>query len=115
MTKETMQNIVDSIVLGELEIYFYITSKEVVNMFEPYCENSEDLDEVLEFIFNSKKYNYILLQNGDGYIFSKTYESSIRELFETVPINLNDQVWNVYVYKGNESMTLKELYEEVML
>ena len=64
MTKETMQNIVDSIVLGELETYYYLTSETVVHMFEPYCENSEDLDEVLEFIFNSKKYNYILFRSA---------------------------------------------------
>lgn len=114
MKKETIQNIVDNIILKRLEEYYFISSAEVVEILEFYAENSEDLDELLELVFNSKRYNYILLQNGDGYIFSSTNIKCIRAFFEDVPINDNDQCWNCYVYKNNYSMTLLELYGEVM-
>lgn len=113
MTKRTIENLIDTEILKQLDMYYYIPSTAVPNLFD--TDNNDDLEEIFDIISNSKRYNYILLQNGDAYIFSKSHKNSVVELFNDIPINLDDQVWGTYVYKGNESMTLRELYTEVML
>lgn len=113
MTKRTIENLIDTKILEELGRFYYISATEIPDLFD--VDNNEDLEEIFEIISNSKRYNYILLQNGDAYIFSISTKSSAVALFNDIPISLDDQVWGTYVYKCNESMTLKELYTEVML
>ena len=113
MTKETLQNIIDSMVLDWLHDYYYMSTEKLTDIFEVHCECSEDFDEILEMVLNSKRYNMITLQNGDGFIVS-TNKNDFREFFECVKISDNDSIWLDYVYCGNNSIQLRDLYEEVM-
>lgn len=116
MTKRTMENIVSGLVRKELkQNYFYMSAIDVISILEPFCETSEDLEELTEVALNSKLYNYITKKNGMGYIFSKDKEDKdhILGLFYQVEFADDDPVWNSYVSYDGESMTLRELYEEI--
>lgn len=114
MTKKTIENFVNTMVLDKLNEYFYAHYDFILELFEDICISSEDLREVSDIIINSKDYNYVQLQDGQAYIFSKTNMTDVREFFNEIKINDDDPAWNKYVYKYGGSMTLKELYEEVM-
>ena len=112
MTKQTIQNILDEIILKKLEDDYYLKSSEIVDEFEQYCDNEEDLDEITDLIFNSKKYNYILLQNGEGFILSKD-KGSFECFFELEDILDRDEVWNEYFYYNNSSEKLINIYQDI--
>lgn len=115
MTKRTIENIIQNRVLEHLQDYFYMTTNDVAELFEPFCETSDDLEEVLEIALNSKLYNYITKKNGEGFIFSnkKKDKDHILGLFCQVRFDDNDPIWNDYVSYNGVSMTLRELYEEI--
>lgn len=112
MTRETMENILIDIVNYNLSINSYLTSEEVIEIFEKYCESSEDLDEITEIIFNSKRINYVLLQNGEGYLIG-TKRKNWDCFFTLVEISDRDEVWNEFFYYNNSSEKLRDIWEEV--
>lgn len=116
MTNETIKNIVGGLVRKELkQNYFYMTAIDVISLLEPFCETSEDLEELTDIALNSKLYNYVIKKNGMGYIFSKDRgdKDKILALFYQVEFAEDDPVWNNYVSYDGKSITLKELYDEV--
>lgn len=114
MTNETMKNIIERMTYALLEKHYYLTADEVIDLFEQYCHSSEDLEEILDIVANSELYNYINLEDGQSFVFSKDDAYDIQELFHDIRISECDKVWNKYVTYRGVSITLSELFDEVM-
>ena len=115
MTKKTIKALIDNKVLDAFVTYSFLSLDAISNAFEEICSSSRDLDEILDIVVNSKCYNCVKLKSGHGYIFPISSNGRIRAFFEDVEIAEDDPVWDKYVYNAHRSMTLKELYEEIML
>lgn len=113
MREETLQNIIDSMVLDWLHDYYYMSTEKLTDIFEIHCECYNDLEEITELALNSKRYNTISLQSGESYIISQN-KNDFRTFFEDVEISDSDIIWLCYVYCDNKSIMLRDLYEEVM-
>lgn len=84
MKNETLENILSDYVNKN---YFkgrnhYILDEELVNFFKPLIDDEEDLEEAINIVINSKKFNHITLENGTGYLTTK----EIGDLTELVAI-----------------------------
>lgn len=112
MNNKTLQNLIDNMVLERIKDYYYVRIDDIKDMFEYFCENSDDLDEIMCFVSLSNRYNCVLKQNGDCYILSNK-KRDFRAFFEDVEISDNDQVWLDFVVYENKSMLLRDVYEEV--
>ena len=109
MTKRTIENLIDKIVLGKLKKNYYLHASEIVEDFEKLCETSEDLEEIIDIFSNSKNYNYILLQNGEGYFVSFD-KQDFRMFFEDIGISTNDPVWHEHFTLRSTSHTLLDIF-----
>lgn len=112
MTRETVENILYSIIKRNLKSEGFMPSNDVLDLFEKYCGNSEDLDEIFEILTNSKKFNYVLLQNGESYFVGKD-KTDWQLFFINVEISDRDEVWNEFFYYNNSSERLRDIWEEV--
>lgn len=109
MTKKTLENLVDKMVLGKLKDNYYLHTSDIVDYFEKLCETSEDLEEIIGIFSNSKNYNYILLQNGEGYFVSFD-KQDFRMFFDDIGISANDPVWHEYFTLRSTSHTLLDIF-----
>ena len=109
MTKNAIQHMIDKIILKELKENYYMHDCEIMAIFDSMCEKSEDLDEMIEMSSNSKRYNHILLQNGEGY-FVAFDKMSFRMFFDDVGVPANDPIWHEYFTYGGVSHTLLDIY-----
>lgn len=109
MTKRTIENLIDKIVLTQLKDNYYLHTSDIVGYFEKLCETSEDLEEIIDIFSNSKNYNYILLQNGEGYFVSFD-KQDFRMFFDDIGISANDPVWHEYFIYRSVSHTLLDIY-----
>jgi hypothetical protein len=83
-----------------------------VEYFEKLCETSEDLEEIIDIFSNSKNYNYILLQNGEGYFVSFD-KKDLRAFFDDIGISANDPVWHECFTFRTSSHTLLDIFLEL--
>lgn len=111
ITKQTLENLVDNQVLNYLKEYYYASIDGIIDLFEPLCDYSEDLDEIINIIKGSKRYNYILLENCDSYIVGRD-KQSMREFLEDMEISYDDDVWGEYFYYGMDTLRLREIMED---
>ena len=117
MENRLLNNLVDCMVLNELNGNPYVEAEDVIKIFEKLFENSEEVDEVLDIITKSKRYNYITLQNGFSYIFGVTKEDVDDFIYcvnnvEKTLISDNDPVWNEFIYYGKESCKLRDILDK---
>lgn len=117
MENRLLNNLVDNMVLQELKGYVSIKAKDIVKMFEKLCDSSEDLEEILDIVTNSKRYNYITLQNGCSYIFGATKEDVEDFIYcvcvlDELEISAYDPVWNEFIYYGKESCRLRDILDK---
>ena len=113
MKNETLENILSDYVS---ENYFegrnhYISDEDLVNFFEPLIDNEEDLEEVIDIIVNSKKFNHITLESGIGYLTTKEVED-LTELVAILPEK--GDFWRDYISVNGErnSMTWLEFNDK---
>ena len=107
MEKQTIQNLIDTIVLAELKDFINLDSKEVVSLADKFAENSKDLDEIIDMIMNSKRYNHITTQNGDTYLFG----TSLKQVMGFIDwsygyIRDDDTCWREYITCDGRSYQL---------
>lgn len=107
MKKITIQNLLEDLVLKELKDNYYITGDDIVNIFEKYCDNSEDLDEILDIVANSKKYNHIICTD-DSYYFGKK-RKQIKNFIKFANISDKDDCWTDFIYC--EDSIFERLYQ----
>lgn len=86
MKNETLENILSDYVNKN---YFkgrnhYISDEDLVNLFKPLIDNEDDLEEAINTVINSKKFNHITLENGTGYLTTKEVED-LAELVAILP------------------------------
>lgn len=112
MNNKTIQNLVDNIVLEKIKGYYYVELDIIKDMFKPLCDNSEDLTQILCCVSFSNKYNCVIKQNGEGYVFSNKKRDVIAFL-EDVKIGDNELAWFDFIQYGDRTMLLREVYEEV--
>ena len=112
MNNKTIQNLVDNIVLEKLKDYYYVGMDIIEEMFKPLCDNSEDLTQILCYVSLSNKYNCVIKQNGEGYVFSNKKRDVIAFL-EDVKIGNNELAWSDFIQYGDRLMLLRDVYEEV--
>lgn len=105
MTNRTIENLVDEKVLEKIKKEKWFTMQDVIEEFEPLCENSDDLDEIMDIVGNSDRYNYVNSQDGTGYIFGTT-EKDIEIFINSGKFDDDDPAWNEYVTCGNSSYKL---------
>ena len=110
MEKRTIENLIDYIILEELKKQDTLCSYEFVKIFERLTDNSEDLDEILETIGRTKRYNYIIDKEGIGWIFG-TSEQQVRDFVDSEILRDDDPCWTDYIVCDGHSYKLNYFVE----
>ena len=112
MEKQTIQNLIDTIILEKLKEQICLDGHDVVILAEELTENSKDLDEIIDMIMNSKRYNYIKTKRGDDYIFG----TSLKQVMGFIDwsygyIRDDDTCWREYITCDGRSYQLNYFVE----
>lgn len=114
MNRQTLENILyEMIKFRFLNDDAYVSEEDVLNYFEIYCDNSEDLDEILNILINTKYLNYVSIKDSVSY-FVDIDALSWEIFFEHINIPEDDEVWTKYFYNYGVSKPLRDIFEEVM-
>jgi len=107
MDNRTIQNLLDYYILEQLKEFICLDSREIEIYVEKFADNSEDLEEMIDMVMNSKRYNHITTQCGDTYLFGTSYKQ-VKEFIDWSDgyIRDDDTCWLEYITCNGESYQL---------
>lgn len=105
---EALIKVFSRLVQKELKGTFYHYNDMIKNLkLQQYNFDEDEYDEIIDIITNIGYYNYVTLQNGEGY-FVDSNELVIKKFVDVVEPSETDDIWNTY-FTINDKGNTKQL------